>query len=294
MLCRKSSSIILLRIHFACSLLIFSAVSANDFKVFKTHQFAQELIPVLAPLYGSQATFTAKDNSLIVKAPPSVLKEIEQLLKEIDAPTQNLLLEVSSTLNGSGNIEAHSIEGKIKAGDARIISTAPPQNRPTASVRYKKDGTVIKTTHTRRQGFTSQPDTFKVRATTGHWAQIQTGQKVPYYSADYPYADNRYPLLRGSSVEFQDVTSGFEVFPTLNGGTVTLKVRPYHSSMNRAYPDRINQHSLETVVTGKLGEWIYLGDAMNQINTQNNGYTHSTKCFTELDTSYRIRVNKID
>ncbi len=69
MLCRKSSSIILLRIHFACSLLIFSAVSANDFKVFKTHQFAQELIPVLAPLYGSQATFTAKDNSLIVKAP---------------------------------------------------------------------------------------------------------------------------------------------------------------------------------------------------------------------------------
>ena len=298
MLCRKSSSNAmpgaLLNVLFVCSLLFFASVSASDFKVFKTHQFARELIPVLTPLYGSQATFTAKDNSLIVKAPPSVLKEIEQLLQEIDAPAQNLLLEVSSTLDGSGNIEAHSIEGAIKAEDTRIISTAPPRNRPAASVRYKKDGTLIKTTHTRRQGFTSQPDTFKIRAATGHWAQIQTGQKVPYYSADYPYADKRYPLLGGSSVEFQDVTSGFEVFPTLNGDTVTLKVRPYHSSMNRAWPDRINQRSLETVVTGKLGQWIYLGGAMNQINTQNNGYTHSTRRFTELDTAYRIRVNKID
>ncbi len=298
MLSRKSSSnailSVLVSVLFVSSLLFVSAVSASNFKVFKTHQFAQELIPVLAPLYGSQARFTAKDNSLIVKAPPSVLKEIEQLLKEVDAPAQNLLLEVSSTLDGSGNIEAHSIEGKIKAGDARIISTPLPQNRPTASIQYKKDGTVIKTTHTRRQGFTSQPDTFKVRATTGHWAQIQTGQKVPYYSTDYPYTNNQYPLLRSSSVEFQDVTSGFEVFPTINGDTVNLKIRPYHSSINRAYPDRINQRSLESVVTGKLGEWIYLGGAINQLNTQNNGYTHSTKRFTRLDTSYRIRVNKID
>ncbi len=272
-----------------------SVFSETGFKVFKTQQAAQNLIPVLAPLYGQQATFTAKDNALIVRASPAILKEIRQLLNEIDAPAQNLLIEVSSTLDGNAEAAAHSIEGRIKSDNTRIISTAPPQNNPTASVRYKKDGTIIKTTHTRRQGFTSQPDTFRVRASSGHWAYIQTGQKVPYYSNDYPYynAGNRYPVGR-SSVEFQDVSSGFDVFPMLNGDTVTLKIRPHHSAMNRAYPDRINTRSLETVISGKIGDWIYLGGAMNQINSQSGGYTHSTKRFTELDTSYHIRVNKID
>ena len=284
MLCRK----IILLVLFI--LLPFSAFSETGFKVFKTQQAAQNLIPTLAPLYGSQANFTARDNSLIVRASPSVLKEIEQLLGEIDAPAQNLLIEVGSTLDGNGDVEAHGIKGRIKVGDnTRIISTAPGPNNPGAGVVYKKDGTIIKTTHTRRQGFRSQPDTFRVRASSGHWAYIQTGQKVPYYSTNYPY-----PALGGTSVKFQDVTSGFDVFPTLNGDTVTLKVRPHHSSMNRTYPDRINNRSLETVVSGKVGEWIYLGGAMNRIKTQSGGYTHSTKRFTELDTSYRLRVNKID
>ncbi len=272
-----------------------SSFSETGFKVFKTQQAAQNLIPALAPLYAQQANFTAKENSLIVRASPAVLKEIEQLLNEIDAPPQNLLIEVSSNLDGNAEIEAHSIEGSIKSGNTRIISTAPPQNNPTASVRYKKDGTVIKTTHTRRQGFISQPDTFRVRASSGHWAYIQTGQKVPYYSNDYPYynAGDRYPVGR-SSIQFQDVSSGFDVFPMLNGDTVTLKIHPHHGTMNRAYPDRINSHALETVISGKVGEWIYLGGAMNQINSQSGGYTHSTRRFTELDSSYRIRVKKID
>ncbi len=289
MLCRQYFIFLFIAFLMSCQL-----VSASNFKVFKTHQLAQNLIPTLTPLYGSQATFTANNNQLIVRASPTVLKEITALLKEIDTPAQNLLLEIKSTLDANGDIEAHNIEGRIEVGDTQLVSTAPPQNRPTASIRYKKDGTVIKTTHTRRQGFTSQPDSFTIRTTSGNWAYIKTGQKVPYYSTDYPYADHRYPFLRGSSVKFQDVTSGFEVLPTLNGNMVTLKVRPHHSSMNRAYPDRINQRSLATIVSGKLGEWIYLGGAMKQGNTQENAYTHSTKRFNKLDTSYRIRVNKID
>lgn len=269
----------------------------SSFKVFQTQQPAQELLPMIEPLYQNQARITARQNSLIVKAPEAIIEEISQLLKQLDKPLQNLLIEVSSTLDGSNTYQQDSIEGRIKPGsDVVIKSRAPENTHPNTSIRYKKDGSVVTTTHTRRNSTRNNPDTYRVRALEGSWAYIQVGQKVPYYTSDtYRINGKRYyPGNWQNSVQFEDVTSGFDVYPTLNGEHVTLKIRPHNRSMNRQYPDRINTRSLDTVVTGKLGQWIYLGGAINQLNESSGGYTHSTKRFSELDTNYRIKVNTID
>ncbi len=63
--------------------------------------------------------------------------------------------------------------------------------------------------------------------------------------------------------------------------------------MNRQYPDRINTRSIDTVVTGELGQWIFLGGAINKINEQNNATLHATKRYSDLDTNYRVKVNII-
>ena len=273
-----------------------SLYAQSSIKVFQTQQPAQALIPTLAPLFGQEAKLTARNNSLIVKASDSTLKEIEQLLNQLDKPLQNLLIEVKSSLDGNENYQQHSVEGRIKVGsDGEIRSQAPEQDSPTTTIRYKKDGTVVKTTHTRRTSTRSSPDTFRVRALEGNWAYIQIGQKVPFYTGDnpYPYRPG-YPGRWQRSVQLEDVTSGFDVYPILNGDEVTIKVRPHNSSMDRTNPDRINTRSVNTMVTGKLGQWIYLGGAINQINENSGGYTHSTKRFSELNTNYRIKVTTID
>jgi hypothetical protein len=268
----------------------------SNFRVFQTQQNAQSLIDTLAPLYGNQARFTARNNSLIVKAPDTLLNEIEQLLKELDKPSRNLFIEVASSLDGTGSYQQDSIEGRIKVGDNSVIkSRAPAHENPNVSIRYGKNGSVIKTTHTRRSSTRNNPNNFKVRALEGSWAFIQTGQQVPYYNrSPSPYGYGRYGGYRDSSVQFADVTSGFEVLPMLNGDQVTLKVRPKNRSMNREYPDRIDTRSLETIVSGRLGEWIYLGGASNQINEQSRGTLHSSKRYSNQDANYRIRVNLIN
>lgn len=273
--------------------------SETNFRVFQTQQPAQALIPIIAPLYGDMVKLTAKNNSLIVKAAPPVLEEIARLLEQIDKPLHNLLIEVSSTLEANTDYRQDSIEGRIKLGDDAVISNrAPDAGKPNVTIRYGKNGSLIKSTHTRRNRSRSNPDTFRVRTLEGNWAVIQTGKKVPYYSSDYtnirPGYNRAYYPRGANSVELVDVTSGFEVFPTLNGEHVTLKIRPQNQSMNRQYPDRINTRSIDTTVSGELGQWIFLGGAINIINEQNSSTLHSTRRDTDLDTNYRIKVNIID
>lgn len=280
---------IILVLIFFCLLFASGISTASSFKVFQTRQPAQDLIPLIAPLYANQATLSARNNSLIVRAPQNIINEIEQLLSELDQPLRNLLIEVSSSLDGNDGYRQHDIEGRIKVGDNTLIkSRAAGHENPNASIRYGKNGSVIKTTHTRRSSTLNNPNNFKVRTTEGHWAFIQTGQQVPYVAKSDAY----YPRQR--SVEWADVTSGFEVYPTLNGEQVTLKVRPKNRSLSRTNPGHINSRSMDTVVSGRLGQWLYLGGATNQINEQSSGTNYATKRYSDLDMNYRIRVNIID
>ncbi len=266
-----------------------SLYAESSLKVFQTRQSGQALIQTIAPLYGNTARITARNNTLIVKAPNHILLEIEQLLKEIDKPLRSLLIEVASTLDVSGNSQHNSVQGRLKIGDNGVITSRTPEHyNPNTSVRYGNNGSVIKTTHTRRNSSQNNPAHFKLRALEGNWSYIQVGQQVPYYS-NY----NRHRPWQ-NSVELVDVTSGFDVFPTLYGDQVTLKIRPHNRSMNREHPDRINTRSIDTMVTGKLGQWIYLGGAINQLNQQSGGYTYSTKRRSELDSNYRIKVTDIN
>lgn len=261
-------------------------IAESDFRVFQTQQPGQNLIPQIAPLYGNSAHFSAKNNMLIIRAAPAVLQEIEQLLQQIDTPLHNLLIEVKSSLSGNSDFQHDSISGTIKLSDSTAISI-PAANKNISSDRT---GTTIRTIHTRRNRSKDEPDLFKIRTLEGQWAAVNVGKKVPYYNNNaYPY-DNR---LSGG-VELVDVQSGFDVYPVLIGNQVNLKIRPYNSSMNREYSKRIDTRSIETTVTGDIGQWIELGGAINRVNEQLDGINYSTNRYSELDSNYSIRVSIIN
>jgi type II secretory pathway component HofQ len=268
----------------------------SSVRVFHTQQTAQTILSTIAPLYGKTVKFTARNNTLIVKAPGPVLMEIEQLINEIDIPLRNLLIEVTSTQDNINNLQENGLTGRVQLGDRSVITNkTPKQNRPDMSIRYGKNGSIIKTTHTRRSISQNSPDHFKITALEGKWSFIQTGQKVPYYSANQynkNHNNNKY-FPRQNSVQLVDVTSGFEVYPVVNGEQVLLKIRPHNNSMNQEYPDRINTRSMNTTVTGKVGQWIYLGGTMNQNNEKSKTSGYSTRRKSSLDTTYKIKVSVI-
>jgi type II secretory pathway component GspD/PulD (secretin) len=58
------------------------------------------------------------------------------------------------------------------------------------------------------------------------------------------------------SIRFKDVRTGLMVLPRLNDDQIILEVSPQISRLNGNY---IKKFGLNTVVRGRIGEWIELG-----------------------------------
>jgi type II secretory pathway component GspD/PulD (secretin) len=90
----------------------------------------------------------------------------------------------------------------------------------------------------------------------GQSAYISSGLSVPlqtterYYGGAVPYQRN--------TTQYHDVTSGFYVIPRVNGDMVTLEIAQHDDKPGRQY-GVIDTQRLDTVVQGRLGEWIDLG-----------------------------------
>jgi len=55
---------------------------------------------------------------------------------------------------------------------------------------------------------------------------------------------------------FQDVDTGFYVVPRLSGDTVTLEIFTAADSLRSPVTGATNVQRVQTVVSGRLGEWI--------------------------------------
>lgn len=289
-----SQSILIITLFFSI-MMPSSAVAQSNIKVFQTQQPAATLKARIAPLYANQAVFSTTDNTLIVKASATILADIEQLLKKIDKPLRNLMIEVASTLDGDSQYQYNGIEGQIKTANGTIISNNNPKgDHSGTTIRYGKNGSVITTTHTRKRRALNAPENFTVTTLEGHWAFIKTGQSVPYYTSNYPNNYPYRPSRRHITMDMVDISSGFEVLPSINDDIVTLKIRPQNQSLNRQYPGHINSRSVDTIVSGRLGQWIYLGGLSQKSRTSGNGTLYSTKRHSELNGSYKVRVTLLE
>ncbi len=297
----KNKARLLISISFFILLSFYYHSAVSAMRVFQTQQVAENLIPILEPLYTGQAQFSARNNALIVRASDKILLEIEQLISTLDQPLRNLLIEVRSDLNSQSELESNGIEGHVNVGNTTIHSHNTQPSNGNITIRTGKNGSIIKTTHTRRSSSRNSPQSFKVRALEGQWANIQVGQKVPYYSnygSNTPYYGKNkryYPNNSYQSVELVNVDSGFDVMANILGDNrVNVKIHPKNQSLDPRYPDRINTRSIDTIVNGKLNQWIALGGSNQSLHRNNQQILSSTKHQSDLNNNYYIRVSIID
>ena len=101
-------------------------------------------------------------------------------------------------------------------------------------------------------------------------------------------------VVVNQSTGYHNVGSGFYVLPRLNGEQVTLLAANELSSIKPGNRPTTNVQSLETTVTGRLGEWMELGgidQSFNQNSSRNfsSSSTHGQELRTVL-----IRVDEIN
>jgi len=207
----------------------------------------EEILPLVQPFVGSDGTVTGMGNSLVIKVAPERVREIKRLLATLDRPPKRLRIVVGNADDRARSSSGYRASADIKAGNGQISINSPgyPDDSSSAEI-YLHD----------RQSTTTQSSQQFVQAMEGQPAYISSGLRVPlqtterYYGGGFPY--------QRSSTQLHDVTRGFYVVPRVSGDSVTLEIAQHNDQPGRRH-GVIDTQRVDSVVYGRLGEWIDLG-----------------------------------
>jgi hypothetical protein len=226
-----------------------------------------EILPVINPLLGEDGTATGMGDKLVLKAAPEQVREIRQLLLEIDRPPRRLLITVSTQGDSTRGSSGYSAGADIKAGDGRIRINSPGHGGDDTRVDVRLHDSSDR--HSLSSGQ-------KVQALEGRPAFIASGTGIPFHDVERYTAGGR--LYERHVTRMYDASSGFYVVPRVNGDYVTLDIQQRNDrpGMQRGV---INTQSADTVVRGRLGEWIDLGGVNTAGNSRQRGLgqSHATR-----------------
>jgi hypothetical protein len=245
------------------SLVLFANATRADYPIEVIelrHNLLQDVLPVIRPLMGEGETLTGMNNQLIVKAPPERVRQIRQLLNEIDRPPRRLIVTVSNQGDMNRYSRGYSTAADIHAGDGniRVRPGSPGQETASAGIESGDSRARIGVHDRRAQGGRTVGQ--HVQVMEGRRAWINAGVQVPVHSRE-GYVAGGVPYER-RSVIYHDVRSGFYVVPRVSGGIVTLEILQ-HDDRPGERPRTFRTQSTGTTVSGRLGEWINLGGLGN-------------------------------
>lgn len=222
------------------------------------HRPSDEIIPIIKPMLVPDASITGTGYKLIIKSTPENLSQIQTLLEEIDI-NQNML-RVSVSMNRQTDASAKHGSVSIQAGNENSKVTIGPEtsNRNKFDVRYHEKSTSQ-----------DKPNVQVMSVAEGYWASISMGQSIPMTTR------SRNPDgTVTESITYADVMTGFDVMPRTHGDNVTLSIRPVRQSVKRG---GIETTQAQSTVTGKLGEWLFIGSTNQSENVRNSGIATRTR-----------------
>ena len=241
-----------------------------------------EILPVIQPFVGADGTVTGMGNNLVIKASPARVKEIRQLLVNLDRPPRRLLITVGNQDEVARSSSGYRASADIKAGDGRFSI-----NSPGYPVDSSRAHVVIHDRSVQR----AQTSRSRVQALEGRPAYINSGSRIPLQTTEH-YYDRGVPYQRRST-QLRDVTSGFSVVPRLQGDEVTLEI-VQHDNRSARRRGVIRTQSAGTVVRGKLGEWVELGGVDTSNNNREGGPGRSVGSQGSNNRGIQVRVECLD
>lgn len=247
-------------VWFVVALLLAGSAQADELHVIQLkHRPAQELLPVIRPLLGPDDAVSAVDYRLIVRTSTARQREVERVVQQLDVARRNLTLTVRQGSRAERQDVTHGVSGEVGIGrDARITLPRRPSTDDRGIVVEQQSGDARLRYQGREERAVANDDrTQTLRVQDGNRAYIQLGQSVPHVKRILSLTGRRVTVVQG--VEYQNVVTGFEVLPRVQGERVQLDITPRLSSLADPTTGLANFQELRTTVNVRLGEWVDLG-----------------------------------
>lgn len=219
---------------------------------------ASDLVAPVQALLGAEARVTSHDGKLIVNAPRHLMPQVKRLVADLDVRARSLWI----TVRQGGGL------------DARSRSAA-------AAVAAGPDGLAVGG-HVSRDSLTaSGGDVHRVRALEGTPAWITIGESVPVSSTVVTPTPGGPAVSSGTT--YQQADRGFWVIPRVSGSLVTLVIETARDEPRQG--GAIRTQGVSTTMTGRLGEWVSLGEIAQEGQSAQSGILSSSQeSHSELNT----------
>ena len=249
------------------------------------NRLVEEVIPTIRSVLGSRGTVSGMQGQLIIRAHPQALKEVKQVLRQLDSALRNLRITVKQGRKLRLHEQERSISGKLPIGkDGRVIIGSPESGELIFENGAGEEEIEVRLLDKLRKS--NETDTQVVVTLEGRPALIHVTQSIPVSGTRIIRSGNT--LTEVETTRFQDARTGLVVLPRLKGDQVILEISPQKSDLNG---QRINTFGINTVVRGQIGEWMELGGLSqnrqssgrgigNRTATQNKG---TRKVFIKVD-----------
>lgn len=251
---------------------------------------AKDVVPILKPLVAPGGTVTGLNNKLIIKSTPSNIKQLKEVLAQIDNAPRRLMISVKQNVDGNLSSSESGLSGRYGNDNVKIES-ADPGRGGTIIQGQDSDGNVIRYRTLETRSRLEDKNVFRVQALEGNPAYISTGQSVPIPNQTAYVTGGGVVVQDG--VEYRDVDSGFYVLPRLQGDNVTLLIAPKLSRVSPNQAAIFDIQSVETTASGRLGEWIPLGGATQHYNDDSKQNFISTKRRGQEQRNVLVKVEEI-
>ena len=237
------------------------------------YRSADQIVPMLKPLLAPGGTISALQNRLIVRTTPQNLAELRKVLDAVDSMPKRLVVSVRQEAAGTGLASEAEVSGSIGTNSARVtVPGSRSQQGATAEVR--KGDNVARARALSSQSAATDRNVQTVQVLEGNEALIRIGQSVPVRSRSVIRTPQGTQI--SESVEYRDADSGFRVRPRVNGDRVTLEISTRRDAPAGPNSRSFNVQGVDTVVSGRLGEWMEIG-GVEQSRVQTDAGTISRR-----------------
>lgn len=246
-----------------------------------------DMVPVLRPLLPPGATLSGMNSKLIVRTTPASLAEVRQVIAALDTAPRRLVISVRQDADKERSARGGQVSGQVDLGDDVTVRVPGSPTPPGATARV--DGVRARVFGSADQ--TTDRIAQQVQVMEGGRALIRVGQSVPVRSDQVFETPDGRRVLR--STEFRDIETGFYVVPRVNGDQVTLEISTAADTLTSPRTGVADIQRVETVIAGRLGEWIEIAGITQQGSQREAGTLARSTDARRDDRRVLLRVDEV-
>ena len=269
------------KIFLCCVLAFLSSPAWAELEVITLqHRSAEDVLPIVRPLLDKDGVASGMNNQLILRTSPHNLAEIRKLLESVDVTPRRLKITVMQNVDDETVSRLTEVSGSVGLGRDARVSVPGGADNAGLTVEAGQGANRARARIYSTRSLEDDRKTQQIQVLEGNRALISVGQSVPVMQRQVVQSPWNTQVV--DSTQYRDVTSGFYVRPRLRGDRVTLEISAQNDALATGSGNqpitRVQQ--LNTTISGRLGEWMVLGDTSQQAS--DDGSAISTRSVSDV------------